>query len=1693
VASPAFVFPPAIPEPPDEPTDHDAEPTQMVADGVPMPHLEALEGEAADAARLAHARDLIAACQAELAKKPEASRAGRLHYEMARAYEIGEGDLDNAVQHYGAARTILPDHLPSIRGSRRVLLALGRLHDVLPLYDAEARLIADPHEKAIVIYEKGVLYEDRMSERKEARRAYAAALELDDGNPTILKAFARASALSSEWDDVERAFEREANAVSSDVRHRAALVAARARVADARKADPERAIELYQAALAVDPRAPGAIAALKSLLYGRARWRELIAVLEEEALQAAEPETRALARFRAARLYLDRLGALDEAIVALESAATETPSDPMILAELARAYELGKRWGKLAAVLETVATASPSSADRVVLMHRIAQISEERLSDVDRAIEWYRRALDSDSGYVPALQALGKLYTARAQWTALIAMHLGEASITKDPVRRAAAHARVAQILEDRVGNIDQAIEHHARAVGLVPGYPISFKALVRLYSRGKRFRELSELYEREVDVSRDLDTKITYLFKVGRIQEDALSAPLSALSTYKRILELDPGHVGAIHAVQRAAESGEAWTDLVDALDLEAEKASDPAERAALLHRAAEVAEERVGDAEQASARYKAVLALDPKYAPAISSLGRLYYANGHFEDLLTTYEMELGVTREGSAAAALHFKMGELCEERLAKDEDAIRHYRDAAKVDPRHLTAIRAVARLASARAEWREVVQYIELEFRALEEPNAKARAAFRLGEVYEHRLDDRVKALEAYDRALENAGGFRPALDGRARLLERAKEYRGLVDALDKEALGARDPGLSITARLRAAETFRDYLQDPAGAVSAYEAVLALDPNHLGAVLALEGLYAQLGATEKLEGNLGTQSRIVENGLARVAVLRELARIEEAKMAPVPGDIAEKYLAIVRVAPSETRALDALERHAIANKNWPLLAQVDTKLGVLTEDPSLASSYQTRLAESLELQGSTSALDTYRAALARDADNVAAARGFVRVAAHGGDPALLTEAADYASRVLRDPSGAAGFLVQSARVRLERRTDAAGAAKDLERALELCPDHVESAQRLEKLLATSDVGRLADTFAHAAQRAKDPMRRAALWVNAATLHADRRGDTGAGLGALARALKESPGYVPALMKEAELYARDRRAPEAVERLTQVVAAAPESPVLLQAHVALASLVDKELGDTARAAKSLRAALSIDEQHPRALSMLLDVLSRREEYDDAAGIASRLIAVSPTGGSRAEALTELARLERRRGKKTEAIDAYGQAVAISGLDGPALEEMRGYLGELRRRGDATPWDAFADALQTYLESRNDDPRLAAVYLELGHVLGNDVGNVDRAIQALRVGAARFPSDAALRRELAARLRASGRIAESADELRRLVDLDPLALDVWRDLADSLKLLGRADLGKVATEILVALGGGSELDHAGLEVRPFRVGVQDGIAFDAETVRLLDAGLPEDLPTSRLLAAIAPGLERVYSPDFEAFGVGRGDRQSNRSAHPTRVLADRVARLFGVEAFDLYIHQAHSGGIEVEFADPVAIMVPAHVTGLPESHQVFQFARVFANVARGLHIVDKLAPSAIGEVLIAAARTVDPNFGAGQGQPGYLEGVSKNLYKGIPRRSRRTLEEAAAAYGPSPKPRLDDWLLRVRKTATRAALVACDDTGAAIRILRWAEGDLAGIQGFALERGMAVISDALRFSVSDVATTVRRRLGA
>jgi cellulose synthase operon protein C len=253
-----------------------------------------------------------------------------------------------------------------------------------------------------------------------------------------------------------------------------------------------------------------------------------------------------------------------------------------------------------------------------------------------------------------------------------------------------------------------------------------------------------------------------------------------------------------------------------------------------------------------------------------------------------------------------------------------------------------------------------------------------------------------------------------------------------------------------------------------------------------------------------------------------------------------------------------------------------------------------------------------------------------------------------------------------------------------------------------------------------------------------------------------------------------------------------------------------------------------------------------------------------------------------------------------------------------------------------------------------------------------------------------------------------------------------------------------------------------------------------------------VPSADPAARLLAALADVLEKIYPPELERYGLSSRDRLGARSGNPLRALADRVAAVFGIGDFELYLHGSPASQVEVEFSDPVSILVPPFVLKLAEPAQAFVLARAFAAMALKLHAVEKLGPDQLELLLAGAARNEDGAAPASMAGEEATQMMAKRVSRALPWIGRGGIDDAARDYAASPRVDIAELAARIRLGAARAALLVSDDLQGAVLVTRQMEGDLSSATGVSRAWGARLVNDLMAFWLSENALSVRRRLG-
>ncbi|PKN57883.1 MAG: hypothetical protein CVU56_08625 [Deltaproteobacteria bacterium HGW-Deltaproteobacteria-14] len=1619
--------------------------------------------------------------RAELDRRCAPDRAAALHCELARLLEHPLGRLEEALTHYRSATEHLPDYLPGFRGVRRCAIRLGRPVEALAPLTREVALTPGTRHKAALLRLRARLLEDSLNDPAAAREAWAQLLTLLPEDVGALRAAARLDRAAADPGGHARDVAALSVAVSGDPHLRSVVLVQRARLAEA-SGDLSEAIGHYQQALASDREAPGAASALARLLNEAGRWLELVAILEHEIRETDDAYTQTALLLEVARVSEDRLGDTDAAVGALERAAVISPQSAPVLGELARHYTRQRRWSALRDVLERRAHGLNGVSERVAAWTHLGDICANELGDREGAARWFRAALSLDPVDLRALRGLGDLYVTLGRWREAVDVALQEADAAVSSERRAAACARAGALAEQHLADTAFAIAQHERALSFSPGFAPSFAALDRLYGATAHVDAHIALHERAATLAATPAEAIHALFTVATLYETRCAAPQLAVAVYRRILQLAPGRVDALHALQRAAERAGDHQALLAALDEElalfdrGAATVSVSRRVALELRAASLLDEALAAPERAIARYRRALALEPACVAALDGLERLLRRLERWDELVSPLVASLELEPAGAGAVGRLVELARICDAELGDPEAAVSYLERALHHDPHERRVLTALAAALGKAGRHERQVEILGLLVEATEDPAARSFIACRMGEVAEAHLDPR-EAARAYGYALQAVPGWLPARDALARLARaerrgetsEAAAHAAFVTALRAEREDTRDPAAWRRAALATSHYLLDVVGDRAAGAAVLGALREADPRDVAALF-------ELGGCARLDGDVVALIE-VERALAGVvtdrgvaaALLRDVAWLEADHGV---GDPVASLFQSLELAPDDPEALLALEELALERGDAALLGEIDARLVGAGEQAGVAGEVWAtdrvvRLAESLEALGDSRALLAWMDAVQADPTGLTAAWGLCRCAERDGDLESLAVALQHVAGLVGDDVVAADLLVRLAQVRAAHFDDATGAREALDAALRRAPDHFAAAEQLTALPGRpEEVRAAAAALSRAARVATDPDRVHALWSQVGAWLETPLGDRVAAVAAFELALAARPDDGALLLRVGELCLRDAQTSVAVRYL----ALAAERPEPAEVHQAarrrLAELFAGELGQPARARELLVGLIDETPDDVAARRLLIDV---HRALDDSAGAVAEYRALCErTAGARERAALqqELAELFDEKGDFDSAFAARLEAVGDEGPSGRAAAACREALD------DATRGMRYVRALEAWAAAHPDDVG-AAYHREVTTVWAGVVGRPEDGLATLAAAVTASPGDLELQETLVDALIAAGAPTEAVEAARGLVLVDPGRGASWRALEAAFLAAGRKDLARRARAGLATTG-----PAAGEVAARVRRALPVVYGLTPSVLRSLGEEDRGAWAVERLLAALSEYVPTVFEGDLGGVRLERCEQLDAGDGYPLYAEAARVARAFEVEAFELFIAPEPGGWAR---AFPGArVVVSAGFAAAPSAARCFELARAFALVGRGVEAIEVLDAGVLGELLAAGERLVHPGApGWSGGRPEVVDDLTRRLARAVPRRARGDIDDCAAATLREGPVDVEAWRLALARTASRAALLACDDLEAALPRLR--------------SEGGAGVVDAIAFWVSDLADRAREEQAA
>ena len=112
----------------------------------------------------------------------------------------------------------------------------------------------------------------------------------------------------------------------------------------------------------------------------------------------------------------------------------------------------------------------------------------------------------------------------------------------------------MAALAAERLNRPADAIQLYQKTLEIEPARTDVLDALEKLSERSRDFATLASALERRVELETDAQGKLAALQKLGTVYAEHVQDPIKAVRTWRRVLELSPGHSRALRVLPSSA-----------------------------------------------------------------------------------------------------------------------------------------------------------------------------------------------------------------------------------------------------------------------------------------------------------------------------------------------------------------------------------------------------------------------------------------------------------------------------------------------------------------------------------------------------------------------------------------------------------------------------------------------------------------------------------------------------------------------------------------------------------------------------------------------------------------------------------------------------------------------------------------------------------------------------------------------------------------------------------------------------------------------------------------------------------------------------------------------------------------------------------------------------------------------------------
>ena len=1251
---------------------------------------------------------------------------------LARVHEVEEKNAHAAVTTHLRVLEIEPRDADALAALDRLYLGAGMYDELVEVLRRRIEITTDPEEQTELQFRRGAIFSDALGDLDASLACYQAVLEQESRNRRALECSEAIYFRREEWAHLYTTYEKLIDVADGDD-ELADTYARMARLSSEALEQDERSVDLWGRVLDIRGEDPLALAAMADLHQRRGKYEELVEVLERQvAVAPTDAEQIALYK-RLGGVWAGHLGKDTSALDAWLCADRLDPSDFETLTALAGLYRSTQSWDELSQTLRRIIDVGQDqdklTEDQVIELYaELGRLEGDVLGRVDEAVAAWRSVLAIDAGDFRALAALEGLFTREARWEEAIEVLEKRALVQEETVDRIDTLLQAGATWEEKVENLDAAAEVYERVRAIDSANVVASDRLEAIYRAQYKWTQLTEILLERAGHRDDVREQISLLSQVAKIYEQELGDQDNAYVVLEEAFKRDFSNEEVSIELERLATATNRWQELLgeythQVRDLETTNRGQAAD---LWVKIGRWYGEHLAHVDYAIHSVQQALRIDPAHTAALAALSELQRKRGAWGELVETLSRQAASEKDPAKRAEVNLALGELLENQVMDQGQAIAAYQAALVSDPSSVPVLTSLERLYRFHQMWEPLIDVLGRKAALELDEREVTRLRLEVGQIYDLRLHDAGQAIGAYQAVLDADPSNLPALRALEQLYEKSNQPEKYLEVLEAQLDASPTDAERVSLYERMAAAWEERFGKLDRAAEAFEKIVALDGRNYGAYRELSRLYHQAGRWEALVETYRNHILNTTDVATRVDLYCAMGVVYERELQDFDRSI-EAYTDVLGFDADEPRALDALGRLYEKISDWDRGIDVMSQLVAITDDGKRQVDLYHRIGriQFTHLGDTAEAEANFVRGLAVDPGHVASMEALTRLYSDRGDwlkAAQMMERAEAHTPVVLDK---VRLLNEAARIYNDRLRNPERAKPLFAAVIALDPEHVDAGRPLaETYFAGKEWSALSPVIEmlvrKVSQSRPDPRELNELYYRAART-ADELGDYDRALRHYEAAYNIDSTYLPTLIGRADLLFKmsdwDGAGKIYQTILVQHRDSQPEAEVVRIYN--RMGMVRQNLGERKKALNMFEKALEIDPTHRETLSAVVALQTQQNDWE-AVVHAKRGLMATAEDAEKVALLDEIGGIySKSLANPGKAVGAYLEALEVTPGDHSLLQKVLDLYTETKQ------WKKVTETILRFVELESDAIRKGSYYLAAGAITRDELKATDEAI--------------------------------------------------------------------------------------------------------------------------------------------------------------------------------------------------------------------------------------------------------------------------------------------------------------------------------------------------------------------------------